>query len=147
MDNNYGKQNILLSNIKENLSLLEERLEDVNIYSEDLIYRYYHDSFKVYSIQSLTQNIYSTLEKISPHDDKRLFNKKFLQIISEGATGMSWELEHNQEWDKICRPFIEAFFHSKYFLELAIKYGQKYDSLPSMIDSGWAALLELYEIR
>lgn len=147
MNNNYAKQNILLGNIKENLPLLEEQLKNVDVYSEDLIYRYYHDSFKVYTIQSLTQKIYSTLEKISPHDNQKILNNKFLKIISEGATDISWKFEHNTEWDKTCRPFLEAFFHSKYFLEMAIRYGQKYDSLPTTIDSGWAALLELYEIR
>ena len=149
MNENYKKQDILLNNIKKNLPFLEERLDDANSHwnSEDLIYRYYHGSFKVYRIQSLTQMLYNALEEISPHNNKKILNSSFLKIISEGVCGISWKPEHNQEWDEICRPFLEAFFHSRYFLEMAIKYGKKYDSVPTIIDSGWAALLELYEIR
>ncbi len=143
------KQDILLKNIKKDMSSLEEILKEVNSHwaSEDLIYRYYHGSFKVYRIQFLTQKLCSALERISPHDGKKTFNSQFSKIISEGASGISWKLKHNREWDKICRPFLEAFFHSRYFLEMAIKYGKKYDAAPTIIDAGWAALLELYNTR
>lgn len=145
----YIKGDILLENIKRNLIFLEERLEDANSYwkYEDIIYRYYHESFKVYRIQSLIKELYNALEKISPHNNKRVFNDRFLKIISGGTKDISWEPKHNEKWDEICRPFLEAFFHSKYFLEMAIKYGKKYDFVPNRMDSGWAALLELYKIR
>ena len=61
--------------------------------------------------------------------------------------GIEFKLEHNRKWKKTCRPMIEAFFHAKYFLEMAVKYGKKYDEAPNVMDSGWAALLELYNIR
>jgi hypothetical protein len=30
---------------------------------------------------------------------------------------------------------------------MAVKYGKEYDESPQMMNSGWAALLELYGIR
>lgn len=43
---------------------------------------------------------------------------------------------------------LEAFFHTKYFLEMAARYGEELEAAPeSDIPSGWAALLCLYELR
>lgn len=143
------KQDVLLKNIKENLPYLEKLLEQSDSHwgLEDLMYRFYHQSFKVYQIQSITQTIYNALKSISPHEPKEIPNKQFSKIIKEGASGKQFKIEHNKEGDKICRPFLEAFFHSRYFLDMAIKYGKKYKQAPQIIYSGWATLLGLYEIR
>lgn len=149
MDNKIVMQDNLLKNIKENLSSLEKILEETNsVWNyEDLMYRFYHCSFKVYAIQYLTKELVKQLEKISPHDNEKIKNEMFLEIISKGAGNISWEREHNKKWSKTCRPFLEAFFHSRYFIEVAVKYGKKYEIIPEVIESGWAALLELYGIR
>lgn len=140
--------NKLLKNIKKNLPNLEKLLEEIKDHwaEEDLIYRYYHNSFKVYRIQSLTSSILKALNDISPHEDKKIPNESYLKIIADGS-GKVWKPEHNRNWDEITRPMLEAFFHSKYFLEMAIKYGKQYKKAPQLMDSGWAALLELYNIR
>ena len=56
---------------------------------------------------------------------------------------------HDRNWAKHTRPILEAFFHAKYFLEMAVKYGKELDKVPDIqpSPSGWAALLELYGIR
>ena len=56
-------------------------------------------------------------------------------------------MEHNKRWAEVTRPMVEAFFHAKYFLEMSVKYGKEYEEIVFPIDSGWAAVLELYEIR
>ena len=33
---------------------------------------------------------------------------------------MKFEDEHNKEWSKHTGPFVEAFFHARYFLEMAL---------------------------
>ena len=145
----FEKHNALLVNIKRDMPALEKLLSEVDSHwgSEDLIYRYYHGSFKVYRIQNLTRNIYTALEEISPHKKKKIRNERYLKIINEGAKGRAWKPEDNQDWDNVCRPFLEAFFHSKYFLQMAVKYGKEYKKAPRVLHSGWAALLELYGIR
>ncbi len=148
MDYRSGKGNILLKNIKKSMPSLEKTLENANSICnyEDLVYRFYHGSFKVYRIQELTKHLVKSLEEISPNDDKKITDNLFLKIISEGAKGIPFKMSHNREWGKICRPFLEAFFHSRYFLEMAIKYGKKYDSTPTVIEPGLAALMTLYGI-
>jgi hypothetical protein len=139
------KDNELLTNIKNKLPELEELLVKVNgeWNYEDMIYRFYHQSFKVYYVQGLTENIVALLKSLMPDVP---FNKWFAQIIEEG-TKKSFESSHNKEWLRHTRPMLEAFLHSKYFLEMAVKYGKELESAPNMLPSGWAAFLYLYDMR
>jgi hypothetical protein len=69
----------------------------------------------------------------------------FLQIVGEG-TGKEFQPEHNTRWLEVTRPIVEAFFHARYFLEMACRYREppgKDQPLPS----GWAVLLYLYNLR
>jgi len=50
-------------------------------------------------------------------------------------------------WDASTRPLLEAFFHARYFLEMAVKYGAELDEPPTTLPSGWAGLLYLYNLR
>jgi translation initiation factor 2 alpha subunit (eIF-2alpha) len=95
-----------------------------------MVYRYYHQSFKVFRVQAETKKIYVALESISPHEPKEIPNDWFNNLMMQGAAGEVFKLEHNQKWEETCRPMIEAFFHAKYFLEMAVKYGKKYDEAP-----------------
>jgi len=72
---------------------------------EDRVYRFYHCSFKVYWLQ---------------------LNDHYRQIISEG-TGKTWTADHNERWLKETRPIVEAFFHARYMLEMAVSYGKELD--------------------
>jgi len=40
------------------------------------------------------------------------------------GTGKRSDLEHNRRWLKVTRPIVEAFFHARYFLEMAAWYGR-----------------------
>ena len=42
---------------------------------------------------------------------------------------------------------VEAFLHARYFLEMAVRYGQELKHPPALLPSGWAALLCLFELR
>jgi hypothetical protein len=110
---------------------------------EDSICRFYHRSFKVYNLQRATISMVEALKSAS--NDGRL-NKWFTQIIDEG-TGKSFSIEANNKWLDETRPIIEAFFHAKFFVEMATKYGQELEEPPSIVPSGWAALLYLYNLR
>ena len=63
----------LLKKIKKKLGKLEEALRFVG-YSEDLVYRFYHQSFKVYRIQELTERIVAQLD-----EQKRTLNAQLLE--------------------------------------------------------------------
>ena len=87
---------------------------------EDPVYRFYHQSFKVYSIQNQTQRIVEELRALAPHLE---LNSDFEQIVAEG-TGKSFHESHNKNWLRHTRPMLEAFFHAKHMLEMICKYAE-----------------------
>ncbi len=137
----------LLANIKARLPALTALWEDVNSHwgYEDPIYRFYHHSFKVYWVQNSTQKIIEALKMIAPEGQG--FCAEFQELCEAGAAGKQFEYEHNQNWTAHTRPLVEAFLHARYFLEMAVKYGNELETSPSLLPSGWAALLCLYDIR
>ena len=109
---------------------------------EDPIYRFYHQSFKVYWLQEETARIVRVLESLAPD---RPLNPWFRQIVEQG-TGKSFEPAHNADWTAVTRPIVEAFFHARFFLEMAVRYATL-DGPPDALPSGYAALLYLYGLR
>ncbi len=135
----------LFANLKRNLAELEKLLEKCNghwIY-EDSIYRFYHQSFKVFYIQDDTLEIVKALQALLPDAP---MNGRFLKIVEEG-TGKEFKFDDNVNWSTVTRPMIEAFFHARFFLEMAVKYGNELEFPPRMMPSGWAAFLYLFNIR
>jgi len=141
------KDNELLVSIQQQWSELAELLDEVNSHwvYEDRIYRFYYQSFKVYSLQYETTRIVDALKKIAPTGTSLC--QIFEEIYQAGASGKEFEMEHNQQWTAHTRVFVEAFLHAKYFLEMAVKYGKELQTAPTMLPSGWAALLCLYDLR
>lgn len=136
----------LLANIKRDLTslaTLADRAKD-HWAEEDLVYRFWHQSYKVYAIQDLTLRIVGALEALAPeHCD---LDGRFRQIIEEG-TAKTFEYEHNQRWLTETRPMLEAFWHADYMLRMAVHHGHDLDQAPNLLPSGWAALLHLYGLR
>ena len=109
---------------------------------EDPIYRFYHQSLKVFGLQEQTQAIVTLLSSLVPD---RPLTARFVAIIAAG-TDREFKLEDNANWDAVTRPIVEAFFHARFFLEMAVRYC-KLDRPPNPLPSGYAALLCLYGLR
>jgi hypothetical protein len=109
---------------------------------EDPIYRFYHQSFKVYGLQEQTQAIVQKLQALAP--DLPL-NPWFVQILALG-TGKAFQSEDNAHWTEATRPILEAFFHARFFLEMAVRYADL-PAPPQPLPSGYAALLYLFGLR
>lgn len=135
----------LLSNIKENLPRLIDLQKLCLESGDDGIYRYYHTSFKVYwRLQPLTKKIVALLQELKPLPDRHL-TPLFLDIIEDG-TNRVFHLDHNHDWPKHTRPIVEAYLHSKWFLDqLVIASNLEYP--PSNLPEGWASILTLYRMR
>lgn len=120
--------NKLLRNIKQQLPKLEEMLAHVEGHwcMEDGFYRFYHQSFKVYHLQQLTEGICKALQSLFPD---RPMNRWFTEILAQG-TGNVFKMSHNKEWLRHTRPIVEAFSHAHYFLKLAVKYGRELERAP-----------------
>lgn len=134
----------LLASIKSALPQLKELLDQMNgeWRYEDCVYRFYHQSFKVYGLQGHTTTIVSALSALAAGP----LNEDFMLIVNEG-TGKVFEHSHNSDWLRHTRPIVEAFFHAHYFLTMVVKYGTELEEAPSMLPSGWAAVLYLYGQR
>ena len=135
----------MLKAMKVRLPQLKALLAEVSSHwsYEDTIYRFYHQSCKAYRVQETTQHIVAELQALAPH--LRL-NPNFEKIVADG-TGKEFELDHNNDWLHHTRPMIEAFFHARYFLEMAVKYAEVLNEPPQMMPSGWAAVLYLFNLR
>lgn len=135
---------VLLANLRVALPVLRTLLEAVDDEwgYEDPVYRFYHGSFKVYRLQETTKRIVATLRELLPD---RPLNKMFMQIVESG-TGKTFDYSHNQRWMIETRPIVEAFFHARFFLEMAVRYGELTEA-PGLLPSGWAAFLYFYDLR
>ena len=139
-------QDELFNNLQDNLKELGNLLKEASSHwtYEDPIYRFYHHSFKVYALQDQTLKFFKALKKLTPKDC--WINSQFQEIIDNG-TGKEFNSDHNGEWFKHTGPILEAFFHAKFFLEMAVKYGSELKEPPTILPSGWAAFLYLYNLR
>jgi hypothetical protein len=140
-----AREKKLLAAIKNNLPALEKLLSEATGHwgGEDLVYRFYHQSWKVYGAQDLTTRIVEALRALLP--DVPL-NEWFVAIVHEG-TGRKFESADNKRWLEVTRPMLEAFFHGKWFLEMTVRYGHELDEPPTVLPSGWAGVLYLYGLR
>jgi hypothetical protein len=131
----------LLERLRSRLPELEALFEEIGSHwhGEDGFYRFYHGSFKVARLRDDTKAIVTALRELLPG---RELNERFLQIIEEGAG--------NRKPRRFCetgRRIVEAFFHARTMLQFAIQYGRELKEPPSMLPSGWAAVLYLYNLR
>lgn len=86
--------------------------------------------------------IVRVLESLAPD---RPLNIWFRMIVDQG-TGKSFRPADNADWPTVTRPILEAFFHTRFFLEMAVRYAALHDP-PTLLPSGYAALLYLYGLR
>lgn len=109
---------------------------------EDPIYRFYHQSFKVFWLQQQTETVVRQLGGLLPD---RPLHPWFREIVRQG-TGKAFALSDNTRWTLATRPIVEAFFHARFFLEMAVRYSIL-KAPPRPLPSGYAALLYLYQLR
>jgi hypothetical protein len=137
---------LLLEAIHAHLETLDALLAAVDDHwvSEDFLYRFWHHSMKVYGLQDYTARIVAALVELAP--DACALHPWFVEITTAG-TGKTFALAHNKDWLVHTRPIVEAFFHARSMLAAAVKYGHELERAPQLLPSGWAMLLELYQIR
>ena len=109
---------------------------------EDPVYRFYHQSFKVFWLQRQTETIVRRLSSLLPDCP---LHPWFLEIVRQG-TRLEFSTSDNSRWTLVTRPIVEAFFHARFFLEMAVRYATL-EAPPTPLPSGYAALLYLYQLR
>jgi hypothetical protein len=135
----------LLDAILARLPRLEELMRVMGREYEDRLYRFYYQSFKVYSLQGDTGRAAVLFREIGREAGREL-NPWFEEIVAAG-TGVEFNVSHNDDWLRHTRPIVEAFLHARYFVEMMVQYGWEFETAPQMLPSGWAAVLTLYRLR
>jgi len=110
---------------------------------EDGFYRFYHESSKVTRVSGLTAEIVEELRALLP---ERGLHPWFVEIVTAGACEVETPAR-GDEWAAQMRPLLEAFFHAHFFLKLIVRHGLALKTPPTVLPSGWAAVLYLYELR
>ena len=145
MDLRQEQSDKLLISIKNNLSEIESLYDVFNTFEVDYVYRFYHQSYKVFGALNQIEMAVLLFEKIAP--DGLSLNQWFRGIAADAlAKTFDWN-ETNSKWLAETRPILEAFWHSHYFLEQMRQYGAELDKSPTLLPEGWAALLYLYDLR
>ncbi len=135
----------LLENIKENRAEIERLCDVFRQLEEDYVYRFYHQSFKVFGATAQIKQAKELFERLAP--DLFPLNDWFREIVDEALSKEFDFAKTNQIWLSETRPILEAFWHSKYFLEQMLVAADELEESPQILPSGWAAVLYLYNLR
>jgi len=123
----------LLGRIKTRLADIDALLAEYAEHwaEEDGVYRFYHQSFKVFDrLQPLTKQGFGLITEIGGEQDPPC--EWYCQIVREG-TEHDFNETTNNEWLTQTRPILEAFWHTKYFLAKMAKYAKQLDSAPQCL--------------
>lgn len=139
------RSDVLLVDIKASLTSIEALLERFNMLEEDKIYRFYHQSFKVFALQTPVREAVALFELLRPPQTE--LNGWFRLIVDDALRQEFSTSRSNDNWLPETRPIVEAFWHCKYMLEQMARYGKELDKSPQMLPSGWASVLYLFNLR
>lgn len=148
----------LLAALKTRADEIERLLADFRDCEEDGVYRYYHQSLKVFALQGLLRRARELFEELAPADEPLLlgFSREvddtvlchsFLEIYDSAVAHEFLTARSNQNWLAETRPILEAFWHCGYFLEQMLCSANELEEPPQSMPSGWAAILSLYRLR
>jgi hypothetical protein len=135
----------LLDNIKRNVQRIDALSKQFRNEEPDLVYRFYHQSFKVFIMNSLIESADDLFKELGP-GSKEL--NSWYRLITKTALAQEFDAsETNEKWLHQTPPILLAFWNAKYFLEQMIVAADALETAPQVLPSGWAAVLYLYNLR
>ena len=137
--------NKLLENIKQHKTEIQQLLAVFHREEPDLVYRFYHQSYKVYMMIDIIKSANTLFDRLAP--DPLPLNDWYNLITNTAIEKKFDYAETNQKWLEETLPITQAFWHAKYFLEQMIVAANELECAPQMLPSGWAAVLYLYNLR
>jgi hypothetical protein len=143
--NRRSKAEALLANIKTQRAEIETLLTDYKREEPDLIYRFYHQSYKFFIMTDLVQRAVDLFKRLAPEPTE--LNEWYGSMATEAVNKkFDWE-KTNSIWLAETLPVLQGYWHSKYFLEQMRVAADELDAAPEILPSGWAAVLYLYNLR
>lgn len=132
----------LLARLKAALPALREARDGFRM--RDGVYRFWHQSLKVFGLQTATTTIAAALQAVDP---ARPLHPWFLQIVVDGTGHVFNWSETNNNWLVATRPIVETWFHADHMLRAAIECAETMDEVGPMLETNWATVLCLYQQR
>lgn len=132
----------LLVKIKCEQSTLEVLVRSFEKSEPEFIYRFYHQSFKVFGYKELIKYSVQFFENLSP----RPLNDWYRQIVDDGLS-QEFSDSTNSNWLAETRPLLEAFWHTCYFAKQMHSAANSLETAPEILPYDWAAVLYLYDLR
>jgi hypothetical protein len=136
--------NALFLRIKARLPELMEIAATLEEDEEDGVYRLYHGSYKVFNLQDPVCAAFKLIKEIGGEADPPHF--EYARIV-EAGTKHQFSATTNENWEGETKPILEAFWHTKYFVNMMVKYGKKLETVEMALQPGMAAVLYLFELR
>lgn len=134
-----------LKSMRDELETARGQVGGGSLHTDDLLYRFWHQSLKVYALQEVTRHIRGLLAEAA---DPALGLDPWYEEIVAAGTGRTFTLEDNGRWLEAAGPIVNAYLHSAHLLRLACEAVARYDRAPEgWYDPGWATLLHLYRMR
>ena len=109
----------------------------------DRLYRFWHQSFKVFRLQDVTEQIADVLRRAG---GGRPLNPWFEQLVADG-TGHVFHPEDNGRWYETTAPVVHSFLHVRHLLDVTVEAATTLEAPTPMLPSGWATVLCLYQLR
>lgn len=143
-DTHQERIDALFLRIKARLPKLESVARDLEEIEENGIYRFYHGSYKVFYLQDPVKEAFTLIKEIGGESDPPNF--EYARII-EAGTAHQFTATTNENWEAETKPILEAFWHTKYFVNMMVKYGKELEKVERALQPGMAAVLYLFELR
>jgi hypothetical protein len=140
----HERINTLFHRIKARLPELEDIAATLEEAEEDGVYRLYHGSYKVFDLQDPVEEAFKLIKEIGGEPDPPNF--EFARIV-EAGTKVQFSATTNENWEAETKPILEAFWHTKYFIKMMVKYTKDFEKVEMPMQPGMAAVLYLFELR
>jgi hypothetical protein len=136
--------NTLFLRIKSRLPELEELARDLKESEEDGVFRFYHGSNKVFFLQDPVKEAFTLIKEIGGESHPPNFA---YALIVEAGTAHQFSETTNGNWEAETTPILEAFWRTKYFINMMVKYAKELEAVESPLQPGVAVVLYLFKLR
>lgn len=143
-ENRHGLAETLLVNIKSEKDTIDKLVSSFEKSEPEFIYRFYHQSFKVFGYKELIRYTVQFLEKLAPESSS--LNDWYRGIIDLGLD-KDFNDSTNDNWLNETQPLLEAFWHTKFFVKQMKSSVERLETAPETLPYDWAAVLYLYDLR
>ncbi len=129
------RMDALLVRITARLPELEELARTLEKAEEDGVYRFYHGSYKVFYLQDPVKRAFALIKEIGGEADPPHFG--YARIVEAGTAHDFQEERTNGNWDVETKPILEAFWHTKYFIKMMVKYAKELKTVRCRSITAW----------